>query len=334
MMVRRRQQGCVRGARRIRVGLECLEDRLVPAPVQFFVVDTDSSLAVSGGITTPINAPIQQQGPGSLSTTYSGTINTDIVAGSSIRFDQAGTDLVAANSGNWQPGPTGSIVNPPPPANYGMSLNLFGLARIAIRGAVLTAFTAAPQTLTEVVPGIYTFPATQSMAITAGTSALNHPLGSFSGTLSGDPLSNTSPDPGYLIDFGPLGVPGFFIVYVPVRLSLSVNIPNPPVSASLNITGAILGVGFSVEPFEGGKDRASLTGLSYLAVLSLNVSPAAAPAGVPASTESVPVQSGPTLLMWGQEQLAPTDVSAVAAPSQAVVSDAVFADALWQFGAI
>ncbi len=64
---------------------------------------TQSSIAVSGTVDSALGngKMIQEQGPGSLTTTYTGTIKTDR-ATSSIQF-LSGSSVDANVSGNWQP---------------------------------------------------------------------------------------------------------------------------------------------------------------------------------------------------------------------------------------
>ena len=66
------------------------------------IVTGDSSIALSGTVTNSFGTePIQQQGPGSLTTSYSGTIRTDR-GDETIQF-LAGSAMDANLSGTWQP---------------------------------------------------------------------------------------------------------------------------------------------------------------------------------------------------------------------------------------
>jgi hypothetical protein len=87
----------------------------------YTLVPSESRIAISGTVLTSSgSAPIQEQGPGSLSTTYSGTIRTDRDA-NSIQFIPG--SLIDANvNGNWQPLANGA--EGAAPADYGSRINL------------------------------------------------------------------------------------------------------------------------------------------------------------------------------------------------------------------
>src|SRR5262245_37020967 len=103
--------------------LEQLETRdiLSATPVSFVIDPTVSSVRLSGTVNYLGSHTIEQQGAGSLTTTYQGTVaaNYDPADGAngSLQFVTAGTNVTANNSGNWQPrsgGASGSEA-----ANYG-----------------------------------------------------------------------------------------------------------------------------------------------------------------------------------------------------------------------
>jgi hypothetical protein len=113
---------------------------LAPAMADVFTLDTNlSSLTISG---TVQGASLVQQGAGSLTTQYGGTIEATQTA-SSIQFP--GQSLIAAmNSGNWQPLDDGSAGLAA--ANYGASVNLAaGLVKVkaALRSLVLDVTSSA-----------------------------------------------------------------------------------------------------------------------------------------------------------------------------------------------
>jgi hypothetical protein len=113
---------------------------LVPAMADVFTLDTNqSSLTISG---TVQGASLAQQGAGSLTTQYGGTIEATQAA-SSIQFP--GQCLIAAmNTGNWQPLADGSAGLAA--ANYGASVNLAaGLVKVkaALRSLVLDVTSPA-----------------------------------------------------------------------------------------------------------------------------------------------------------------------------------------------
>jgi len=90
----------------------------------FTVVTAQSSIAISGTVTNTTfgTAPITQQGPGGLTTTYSGTIKTDREP-AAIEFVD-GSVVTANNSGSWQPLPDASDGSSP--ANYGARAGFLG----------------------------------------------------------------------------------------------------------------------------------------------------------------------------------------------------------------
>ena len=96
----------------------------------FTLEQTQSVLTISG---TFSGFAIQQQGPGSLTTRYTGTIQTDL-SDATIAF-VGGSQIVGVTNGNWEPGPSG--VAGTAPANYGGEVvNFFvnGKAAVASPG--------------------------------------------------------------------------------------------------------------------------------------------------------------------------------------------------------
>jgi hypothetical protein len=68
----------------------------------FSIVTNQSSIAISGTVTTSFGTvPIQQQGTGSLTTSYSGTVKTDL--GTSAITFLSGSSVSANVNGNWKP---------------------------------------------------------------------------------------------------------------------------------------------------------------------------------------------------------------------------------------
>jgi hypothetical protein len=94
----------------------------------YTIVPDQSSIAISGSVMTDAGtSQIQQQGAGSLTTKYSGTIRTDRTD-NAIQF-LAGSSIDAMVSGNWQPLPTGAAGSSA--ADYGGRVSyLFGLVTI------------------------------------------------------------------------------------------------------------------------------------------------------------------------------------------------------------
>lgn len=141
-----------------------------------FAVNPSSSLSLSAvfaGLT------LEEQAPGSLTTTYSGTMTVDVDdLGTPTSIDFLSSMLVAANSGSWLPavggGPSPGDPGSAAPANYGAfkatSPLLVGNLYAAIRGMQFDTTTpGGPLAVT----GGTTFPSTQTFTITSGTSDIN-----------------------------------------------------------------------------------------------------------------------------------------------------------------
>jgi hypothetical protein len=168
------------------------------APLAFSINSASSTLSLSGDVG---GTAIQQQGSGSLVTHYSGTVAAvwDHAAGT-INFLSAGTDAVAAISGNWQPnvgGGSGSA-----PADYGGQVTiLIQTARVAIRDLHASLFTTAPLGLSG--SGPYSFSSTETLSVTHGFADYN--AGSFGSgrqDISNNAANNTAGASGTLADLG------------------------------------------------------------------------------------------------------------------------------------
>lgn len=107
--------------------------RLIAAPVQFTVDPAQSHIALSGNA---VGSTLSEQGPGSLSTTFSGTLVAD-VTGNTIQFT-GGSALAAQTNGVWKPGAGGSSGSAP--ADYGAQATTFiGSIKGALRNLLLDA---------------------------------------------------------------------------------------------------------------------------------------------------------------------------------------------------
>jgi hypothetical protein len=190
--------------------LDRLEDRTVLSPATFTIDPTQSSLSLIGSYFAynGTNYPIDEQGTGSLTTTYEGTIHADIdKVGHTINFlNDSVTAITADNSGTWQPavgGGSGSA-----PANYGGTFVFAGTNLTAIRGLIDGLSTDAPLALgRNGTPGTYSFASTQKMVIkvgsldyntlffgngTLGLANLSGTNGASAGTLTADGAGNLS----------------------------------------------------------------------------------------------------------------------------------------------
>lgn len=109
-----------------------------PACATVFNLDTNQSvISISGSV---LGATFSQQGSGSLTTHYSGTIEAT-VSGSSIQFD-GGSAIAAFTNGTWQPMADGSAGSAP--ADYGATANQgIIVANAALRNILFDATSPA-----------------------------------------------------------------------------------------------------------------------------------------------------------------------------------------------
>jgi hypothetical protein len=185
---------CGRRAAGVAGGLLSLVLGVSTVAADVFTIDSNlTSCAISGTITIAgFSAPIQQQGAGSLTTKYGGTIQATQTA-NTIQF--TGLSLIAAQTnGSWQPlagGGAGSA-----PANYGASMSFAGgivTAKVALR-SVLFDVTSPPITVTggQFNPSNLTFlfPATATSTLDHKESGLVSASGSKS--LTGNATNNVA----------------------------------------------------------------------------------------------------------------------------------------------
>jgi hypothetical protein len=111
---------CGRLAAGFAVGLFTLILGVSPVAADVFTIDPNqSSLTITGSVS---GTSFVQQGPGSLTTKYGGTIQAAQTAGT-IQF--TGLSLITAQTnGSWKPLPGGGAGNAP--ANYGATVGLLG----------------------------------------------------------------------------------------------------------------------------------------------------------------------------------------------------------------
>ncbi|HRK30203.1 MAG TPA: hypothetical protein PLD59_03915, partial [Tepidisphaeraceae bacterium] len=106
------------------------------APASFLLDTPESRLTISGSVN---GAPLQQQGPGSLSTTYSGNFLIDL-SPKTVQFIAGGV-ADANTSGSWDPLPNATAGTSP--ADYGAQANfgILGTARFAVRNLIADGFS-------------------------------------------------------------------------------------------------------------------------------------------------------------------------------------------------
>lgn len=111
------------------------------AVTNWTVQSASSSLTISGALSSGSTfiTSITQQGPGSLATSYSGSISTtsNVFGGTPMDIAFLGGVITANNSGNWDPLP--NSLPGTAPANYGFKLDqgLLGGANFAMRNLSL-----------------------------------------------------------------------------------------------------------------------------------------------------------------------------------------------------
>jgi len=127
----------------------------------FTINQTQSVLTISG---TFSGFAIQQQGPESLTTHYTGTIETDL-SDTTIAF-VGGSQIVGVTNGNWEPGPSG--VAGTAPANYGGEVvNFFVNGKAAVRDILLDLTSGSLTVSNGIFPSQdleFTFPFTATTA--------------------------------------------------------------------------------------------------------------------------------------------------------------------------
>src|SRR5262245_34577607 len=163
---RRPQAGRAAGAPRT-----AEEDRQsLAAQAMMFTIDPASSkVSLSGTLTTSLGSQnVVEQGVGSLTTSFSGTIGTLVdFAASTIVFREAGTNLDAAVSGICSPRPGGLAGTAP--ADYGGKFDAVAvMVFVAIHDMAATLATGAR--LSQSGTGsTWTFGFGQQLKFTAGT---------------------------------------------------------------------------------------------------------------------------------------------------------------------
>ena len=265
---------------RYRPHVQLLEDRTVPSPVVFTEVQNQSILSLSGTIG---GSPIQEQGPGALTTTYFGTFLTDIdEANGTIRFTQTGNDFCAADTGNWAPLSDGSSGTAP--AIYGLQADVMGAFLGAIRDFHMNADTGGSALpLYQNDDGSFGYTSGQTIAISAGTGTYAHPtLGPGPINLSGLNGPNQAGD-GTLIDNGS----GTLLLTVPISVSYSGTIAG--LDLTLNMDGQIVGSASYSGPSIAGQARIDPTTGAALAARFSAVGSTAQAAIVPDAPASARV---------------------------------------------
>lgn len=152
-----------------RLSLVALEDRLAPAVINFALTTSTSKYTISGTVN---GSTITQQAAGSLTTTYSGTVQADVdFAANTIELLGPGSSMAANNSGTWAPAVGGGSAFSvgSAPGNYGGSVVVTLSTKVAARNLV-TSVSAPPTAITGA-----SFPSTpQTLALTSGNLDYNN----------------------------------------------------------------------------------------------------------------------------------------------------------------
>jgi hypothetical protein len=287
----RRPEKHTKPARRLlfRPRVEALEDRCVLSPMTVVLSEMNSQLTLSGDVN---GSTIMEQGPGSLTTKYTGQVHVDVGQDgmgnlTTIQFlNDSVTSVNADISGNWRPLSGGG--NGTAPANYGGKATIFTDAFVALREVMLGA---ASDALTLVPQGdgqTYTFSSTQTLLINHGFADYQTFLGSGRSDISGNSGSNMAAD-GSLVD----NLDGTYALTAPVHVTLSGTISGVPFD--LNIDGTITGTGTfdgpSLGPLFGGQagGLGAPARLDGLATAPLPIAPAGAANPAPQAAIGLPI---------------------------------------------
>ncbi|HEX3146643.1 MAG TPA: FG-GAP-like repeat-containing protein [Gemmataceae bacterium] len=224
-------------SRRCPIRLDVLESREVPATHIDFAVDpTQSTLTLSGNVA---GNSIQQQGAGSLTSSYTGAMAADVdFTANTINITNTGTLLDASVSGNWKPNVGGG--GGTAPADYGGKVTIiFANVYVAIRNTLASMNTAGAVPLTG-TGAARTFDSTQNLAITGGTADYDaSSLGQGTGTsdMSGNSGTNASGSASSITDQGG----GVYQLSVPVDLTINTTVSGQ--AATLHMVGQMVGKG-------------------------------------------------------------------------------------------
>jgi hypothetical protein len=112
------------------------------ALVTFTIDPEQSSISLSG---TVVGTAIKEQGPGSLTTSFSGSVTAELTD-STITFINAGL-IIANNNGEWEPKANGATGKEP--ASYGAAAQISGLAASAAARNIQFKLSSASLALSD-----------------------------------------------------------------------------------------------------------------------------------------------------------------------------------------
>jgi hypothetical protein len=223
--------------------LHRLEDRTVPTAYSFALDPTQSALTLSATIMTPLgNGTLQEQAPGSLTTSYEGNITADVdLGGQTITFlqDPNGNDSYADINGNWEPG-RGGTPGTSDLADYGgQGMISIASAKVAVRD-ITAAMTSDPTALNS--DG--TFASNQTMVITGGSADYSYHIPIFGDGGGNFDLTGQSSQQDPSTAAGTLVISGtVYTLVLPVNVTITRTFHSPigDLTAVLNVQGALVG---------------------------------------------------------------------------------------------
>lgn len=253
--------------------VQALESRVVPAILDFTLIQAQSSIALSGNLA---GLPFTAQGAGSLSSTYTGTIRADInLATNEIFFYNDGAVIDGTVTGNWQPAPGGAAGSAP--ADYGGAVVLAGLV-FAVRDGTAAFSSSAPLTMTG-TGMTRSFPSTQTFVLVSGTQDYNAgALGSGSDSIANLSATNSSSTDGTFVDLGD----GSARLTTPLVAVYTGSVAGNPITE--NLSGTLQGL----TPFPTVDPNGSATGFNT----SVNFTAGSAPVTLAPSLETRRLPSG------------------------------------------
>jgi hypothetical protein len=226
---------------RFRPNLHVLEDRTLLTSATLQVDPTQSALTITGTIYSGLgNADFMEQGPGSLTTTYSGSIQVDLdLVNQTIQFLNDGGQAVAGISGQWMPDVNGAMGSSD--ANYGTQFVLFGTNYTATRDMTVgNTSVVLPLNTSDNVT--YTFSSAQTLTITNANLDYHTTVGFGDGRttgLTGTNGQNQAAD-STLVDNGD----GTFTLTAPINATIEWDIdPTSMTYALLYATGQFSATG-------------------------------------------------------------------------------------------
>lgn len=225
-------------------------------PISFTFDSSLSSITLDGSFS---GIPLQEQGPGSKTTSYSGTILVDVdnpLAPTTIQL--LGSSAVAAISGQWLPqaggGPAAGDPGVAQDANYGLFLNAGALGNAW--GAVRNLVFDVTSGVEPVVLGL--FASTQTLTITTGQFAVNAPAlfgGPSEDDLATDTLTNAATPSSYSVA-GPLAT-----LTIPISIIDAGDL-------TVMYTGQLVATATVPEPASAALASAMLVGMCGMAVVA------------------------------------------------------------------